>query len=199
MASDLDIVCDKCGGLAQFEFALIRAITRKADRAYFEKSRDFLVLPAKHAGSYKRAAYFPNLGNNLHNISRLPEGHSVDEWQASKSGFSFDGQGGLGVLTCASCHRRRKHELRWPDDAYFRVDYRGHQLWAYNRANAVKLLNYIRSDERKKGIKGFIDLGDRKIEIDGIDSFLHKIPKIFQSKKARHHIVEKLEKRLQPV
>ncbi|MEL7319768.1 MAG: hypothetical protein AAFN04_14140, partial [Pseudomonadota bacterium] len=65
--------------------------------------------------------------------------------------------------------------------------------------NAVKLLNYIRSDERKKGIKGFIDLGDRKIEIDGIDSFLHKIPKIFQSKKARHHIVEKLEKRLQPV
>lgn len=199
MASDLDIVCDKCGGLAQFKFALIRAITRKTDCMYFERSRDFLVLPATHAGSYKRAAYFPDVGNSLENISRLPEDHSIEKWQSSKSGFTLDGQGGLGVMTCTRCHQRRRHDLQWPDDAYFSVDYRGHRLWAYNRAYAVKLMNYIRSNERRKGIKGYIDRGDRKIEIDGIDNFLHRIPKVFQSKRARHHIVNKLKKKLQPV
>lgn len=176
---------------------MVRTITRKVDRAYFEKSKDFMILPANHAGSFTRVAYFPNLGNNLENIKELPESHSASEWQSSKSGFNGNG-GGLGVMSCNGCYQRRRHDLKWPDDAYFNVDYRGHRLWAYDRAYAVKLLNYIRSDERHKAIKGHIDLGDRKIEITGIDNFLHKIPKIFQSKKARSHIVQKLEKRLQP-
>ena len=80
-----------------------------------------------------------------------------------------------------------KHKLDWPEEAYFQVSYKGKVLWAYDRKTASKLLNYIKSDDRRKRI----ELQPSYIVQD---AFLRKIPEHFQTAKARKAIAKKLEK-----
>jgi hypothetical protein len=85
-----------------------------------------------------------------------------------------------GSLICAACGRSARHELRWPTEAWFQIDYRGRVLWAFHREGAVALLDFIRSaDRRRSGLAQ--------------ESFLRRIPGHFLTAKARAQIVRKLE------
>jgi len=85
----------------------------------------------------------------------------------------------------------KKHNLKWPEEAYFQINYKGQVLWAFDRKYALKLLSYIESKERKKRIVGYS--GKPWNTIISQDWFLRHIPEHFQTAKARPEIVKKLK------
>ena len=86
----------------------------------------------------------------------------------------------LGVLICPKCFLRRKHLLRWPQEAYFQIDYRDQTLWAFDRQMALDLLGFIKSDERDRHAFQY-------------SYSLRKTPSYFLTAKGRPAIVKKLE------
>ena len=74
----------------------------------------------------------------------------------------------------------QKHELNWPNDAYYVVMYRQQALWAFHREAAIDLYDYLKEDLRdhKKYRHSF---------------FLLHIPTIFKQKKARVHVTKQLQ------
>ena len=81
---------------------------------------------------------------------------------------------------CAKCGLNCKHELDWPGDAFFQIEYRNNILWAFDRDTAIVLLKYIASEDRDRHRYGHRML------------FLMKVPSMFLSKKARETVVKKL-------
>lgn len=190
------IVCPKCEGAAKFSFATYQII-HKSDQDYFIKSKNFDVFRGQHShGSYYTAAlYYPGLGNSLENIQDLPSGYEADMWRHPYWYVTLPKKlNDTGTIRCTKCLVQTKHNLKWPQDAYFQIEYKGQALWAYDRKYALKLLSYIESTERKKRIEGHS--GPTWNKIISQDWFLRHIPEHFQTAKARPAIVKKLKKRL---
>jgi len=191
------ICCPKCDGAAKFAFATYQ-IFQKKDREYFEKSKNFDVFKGlySHGSFYHAALYYPGLGNTLANIHDLPEGFSAKMWRHRYWHVTLPPElKNSGTIRCTKCLIQKKHKLNWPEDAYFKIQYKGQTLWAYDRKYALKLLNYIKSDERKKRIVGY--KGNSQNTFISQDWFLRHIPEHFQTAKARPEIVKKLTKLLQ--
>ena len=184
--SKISIICPKCSSHAQFNFSISRTADR-IDRPYFDKSKSFdteYVKIRKGQWNY-RVWHNPGLGTPIENLEDLPESYKpIFSYQKCTANAE-----NRGVVTCINCGLRRRHKLAWPQDAYFNTEYKGHALWAYNREMASILVEYLKSPERKK--HKFFRVGPQ-----GSWSWLRNLPKIFQSKKARPHVVKKLEKLL---
>ena len=201
MPSPLSVICPKCHGIAEFQFAICRPIARKQDQAFFETSKSFEVF--KPAYGHRLAIHYPGLNHSIKEED-LPDGYKAKMWSHdffSHRGRQYNVTGNpdtLGVIRCIRCAYQKKHTLRWPEDAYFQVEYKGKHLWAYDRETTMKLLNYVESKERRKGINGYIPTKTHKIPIRGIDSFLHKIPSHFLTKSAREKVAKKLRLKLKP-
>lgn len=190
--SILAVACEVCAQSASFEFANILKIRVKSDIPYFEKSKHFDILDRKGWGRYKvyyHAIHYPGISPALENIEDLPENCQPEEWNQGSFYPNIIHNVHFGVLRCDHCKNVLKHKLDWPKDAYFQIEYKGESLWAYDRKFAIKLINYIKSKDRKKRI-------DAQSSYAVQDSFLRKIPEHFQTAKARDEIVKKLEKKL---
>jgi hypothetical protein len=57
----------------------------------------------------------------------------------------------------------------------------------------VKILDYLKSKERKKRVHRVVRTHYRKTHVYDYDGWLRKLPTVFQAKKARNDIVKKLE------
>ncbi len=88
----------------------------------------------------------------------------------------------FGLLHCSFCKIRRKHRIKWPDDAFFQVDYRGRSLWAFDRGSFNALRAFIASPDRNK------------FRYSGAVTFLLHVPGYFLSKKSRSEIGRKLNR-----
>ena len=177
----LDVRCPDCGGHAKFEFAESADIHLRKDITYFQNSKDFeYVREQSSSGQTQHTAlYFHRLGRReLSAIGDLPQGYSAGDWEHSKylrmASFCH-----TGAILCAKCGLNCKHELDWPGDAFFQIEYRNNVLWAFDRDIASELLEYIASQDR-----------DRHRFRHHL--FLMKIPSVFLSKKARETVVKKL-------
>lgn len=197
MVQQRTIACPSCDDPAEFRFATWSQVG-KADRPYFERSKDFHLFWGQHShGSYFCGAYhLLGVDTPVENIDNLPNGYGPERWVPETSVHATlpNEIAGVGSVNCNTCHLRRRHRLSWPSDAYFQLIYRGHTLWAYNRKHALKMLGYIRSSERDKTIVG--RYGDSYRTFVGEDWFLRRIPSIFLTAKARPRVVQKLEKLL---
>ena len=62
-----------------------------------------------------------------------------------------------GRLTCTQCHETRASVVvGWPDDAFFRCDVRGQQLWAWSEQHVRAIRDYVHSSRRDpKAYPGF--------------------------------------------
>ena len=185
---EIVIRCPVCSGPANFSFATF-AIIKKGDLQYFEHSKNFDVIRGQHShGSYFNAAlYYYGLADALFNITDLPDGYSSPMWESRWPRGEFWNR---GAIHCTACFIRKKHELNWPADAYFQVEYRGKALWAYDRAHALKLLSYLESDERKKAVEYYV--GEPWNTFKKEHWMLANLPTHFQTAKARPAIVKKL-------
>ena len=192
--SDFQIRCPNCQQLSEFTYATSIGVKKK-DIGYFKNSKVFKVAESKgwKAGrTYYYVLHYPYLMPKLENIDDLPEDYSSEKWRKRLAHGTTSTCIDLGVVLCSFCNIRQKHELNWPDDAYFQIDYKGETLWAYNRSYAIKLRDYIASDDRKKRHPASTEPYIFQ------DRFLRKIPEHFQTAKARGDIVRKLNKILHP-
>lgn len=180
----VDVRCPDCGGHATFEFAEAIVIRRRQDIPYFKNSElfDYHLIPGNYTrpGNRHVAIYYHGLHRrSLDSVTDLPEGYSPADWNHSRYWYrSYD----VGTLTCDNCHRRQKHELDWPRDAFFQTAVRGKVLWAFNRDSLIALRDYVAASHRHTV---------RKPKWTG---FLMKVPSHFLSAKVRDEVFKKLNR-----
>jgi len=179
LPSKLSIKCPACQARADFEFARLAKIHLKKDVGYFQSHPDFEYARFQdYCGSYWHAAFhYPNLSSRIEQIQDMPEGYDSTAWNTR---YSMQSRGGVN---CECCGFKQKHELNWPNDAYYVVMYRHQPLWAFHREAAVELYEYLSESLRdhKKYRYSF---------------FLLHIPTIFKQKKARQYVIRQLQKLL---
>ena len=180
----LAVICPECKSEAAFNFARSVRIELNKDIDTFKDNKHLTYSrPANSDGQkYSIATFYPGLDiENHENIQDLPEGYNVDMWGTDNHSHNPD-KNGEGVVIC-ECGTRRKHKLKWPQDAFYKLNYRKNNLWAYNRETTIVLRDYIKSDERKNfGVKW--------------QFFLLHVPKPFLVAKARKPLVAKIDKLL---
>lgn len=189
MPRALAVRCSKCEQQARFEFVTAALLGDAKCHGYFKKSSMFELLSVRdHQGQMRHMAiYYPGLhGETLHGIRDLPAGFSPSDWDPDEnpnSRWFMASQRDRGTVVCENCAGRYKHQLTWPDDAFYQLDHRGQILWAFNNESATELRDYIASEER-----------DRHQYRYGL--FLMKVPGTFLTKKARSPVVKKLDELL---
>ena len=181
MPHTVNIKCPGCEANAIFEFAEVVKIKLKGDVPFFQESPlfDYEILEDSCGHRWHAAIYYSGLhGGSVAAISNLPEGYEPCDWEHSE--YLYRGQGlDMGAVTCSKCSLMRRHILNWPQEAYYSINYKGQQLWAFNTESAQELLNYISSSNR--------EVGDYKWR-----NLLLHVPTIFKKYKAREHVVKKL-------
>jgi len=177
MPDELAIKCPACKGLAEFKFATVVKIKLKKDVEFFKESDAFEYSFEQDSSgrSWHLATFYSWLHGGIESITSLPEGYAPENWSHVSRYMK------KGVCRCSQCGTK-KHELDWPLDAYFSIEYKGEHLWAYSRDYAVALRDFIESDERVTRSKYM--------------SFLLKIPTVFKKSNARDTVVKKLNKLL---
>lgn len=184
MPHKVDVRCKKCNGLAVFEFAEVVKIALKKDISFFQQNKlfEYQLLIDSCGHKWHGAFFFEGLHGSVKSITGLPEGYSPNNWAHSKylkRSHGFD----LGSVRCNCCGTNQVHAIDWPNEAYYSIEYKGHQLWAFNRESATDLHSFISGDERK--------VSDYKWR-----GFLLHIPTVFKTKKAREPVVKKLNRLL---
>jgi len=186
MPHRVSISCPACGSLADFEFAEIVRIKLSADVPSFKNNDafEYQFFEDRNGSRWHGAIFYHGLKGSTPSVIRdLPEGYSAEDWDHSP--YLYRGHGlNIGAVTCGSCGYRRKHYLRWPDEAFYQTDYRGKVLWAFDRESAAELLDFIASDDRGRE--------NRKWR-----AFLMRVPSHFLKKQARETVTKKLRRLLQ--
>lgn len=175
----IDIKCPHCQGCASFEFARLARIELKKDIDYFQQHLDFEYQRFQDScgGYWNAALYYPNLSGSLALIQDFPAGYQAETWKSRNLGLA------KGGVCCEVCGERRKHDLNWPNDAYYVVMYRQQFLWAFHREAAYELYQYLSEKLRDPWRYRY-------------SFFLLHIPAIFKQKKARDHVMKQLLKLL---
>jgi len=184
MPHKLDVRCPSCHHLAQFEFATIVRIRLKRDVDFFKESPlfDYKKLTDSCGHKWHAAIYYAGLhASSVSPINNLPNGYTPEDWQSSSCCYHNNNE--AGSIQCTQCNLRKKHQLNWEHDAYYKVSYKGKLLWAFNRDSANELKKYI-------------DSNDRNIDNYRWRNFLLHIPSVFKKKAARDAVVKLLSKQL---
>ena len=150
----LGVHCPDCAAHARFEFARVVRITRREDLGYFKAhpAFEYKFCRESHVGmSWHAALFFEGLHGTLAGLSDLPQGYVSSDWARSSTWRCRLAHFPLGTLTCKRCRSKRRHELSWPNDAWFQCEIRGELLWAFDRTSALMLRDYLASDDRKTG------------------------------------------------
>lgn len=164
----IHVRCPKCGEFARFEepFAFYSARTATA---------------VAHQRSHQWGSWLV--------IERFPTQFS---WQAPANSGQFLRDGGdnggegyplltHGLTQCGNCHHQSKHQLNWPQDAYWQWEIRGDTLWAWDRDHAESILAYVQETRRPARTS----------------LLLRYIPSHFLSAKVRDLVVQKITRSLQ--
>lgn len=186
MPHKLDIKCPVCGSHSVFEFAEVVKIELRKDVPFFKQSDifEYSMFTDSCGHKWHGAVFFANLhGGSTDAITSLPAGYSPERWAHSKylmTSHSFS-TGDLGAFCCSHCQTRKTYVLKWPEDAYYSISYKGNVLWAFDRESAVELRDYIASNERKT-------------EMFKWAKFLLHVPTVFKKQNARDNIVKQINK-----
>ena len=175
------VLCPSCRGYAEFEFAEICRIQRREDVPYFEKSSvfEYRMFQDSNGHSWHGAVYYAGLHGDARLALRdLPAGYEPGQWAHSKYLYRNHGLD-LGSVRCTRCRHRAKHDLRWPDDAYFSVSYRSKVLWAFDRETAGELLRYL-------------ETANRNLRAHKWRAFLLHVPTLFKTAKARQTVCKRI-------
>lgn len=183
MPYQVAIQCPDCAREALFAFFECVEIRFKKDIEYFKQSPLFEYRKVIYDGvGVNLACYYHRLSqNSLPDITDLPDGYSMADWE---HGFRYRMYGfNDGTIVCHDCGHRKKHVLSWPGEAYFQIEYKQKMLWAYDRDSTVELLDYICSKNRDRARYKY-------------RSFLLHLPAHFQAQNARAHIIKYLSAKL---
>ncbi|MEP6341684.1 MAG: hypothetical protein ABJ275_00045 [Maricaulaceae bacterium] len=186
MPHEVSVLCPSCQHHAIFHFSKSQPIDKK-HRSYFEKSKNFKTTWEYDNGWKYHAWHDRHLNGDVYNIRDLPEGFSPENFTNKPFYYYSRRNASRGVIVCNSCDFRRLHKLSWPNDAYFKINYKTETLWAFNREMVIVILNYLKSSDRKKRVTSTTGHVSQH-------TWLRKIPTVFQTKKSAPHVIKKLEK-----
>lgn len=181
----VDVRCPSCDARASFEFAEIAKIRLKNDVPFFQNSDlfEYALFQDSCGHKWHGAIYYAGMhGGSVTAIRDLPEGYSPENWEHSRYLMRSHGLD-LGSVSCSSCGLLQKHVLEWPSDAYFSIQYKGQELWAFNQGSA-------------KDLRDFIGGSARNVDDYKWRNFLLHIPSVFKKRGARDHVVKHLDRLL---
>jgi len=138
----IDIVCTNCNKEATFEFAELVKIKEKKDIDFFKKSKKFEYMKCVDSCGHvwHGAMYYYKLnGSSTQTIVDLPEGYNNSDWNHSQYAYRSHGID-QGTIFCPNCSHIAKHILTWPNNLYFKIEYKSQFLWAYNRVTAAAVI-----------------------------------------------------------
>ena len=183
MPHKVELKCQSCSGLATFEFGEVVRIELKKDIEFFKNSSlfDYQTFMDSCGHKWHGAIYYAGLhGGSVNSINELPSGYRKESWKHSKYLYRNHGLD-IGSINCPNCHLRRKHQLNWPLEAYFSIEHKGNQLWAFNRESACDLRDYLENNNRKHGEYKW-------------SNFLLHVPTVFKKQGARDNAVKQLNR-----
>ena len=186
---ELAVRCPDCARDATFIYASVAWIHKKADREFFDKSPHFECMSEEDYNGHLKhyAVYYHKLKSiSIEAVGELPDGYSIDDWAQGKhptSVSALHARLNFGSTVCRHCGSRKKHQLDWPNDAWYQINHGDKILWAYDKSSAQNLRNFIAAKDRD--IRQFRD-----------GRFLMKIPSHFLNQKARDSVVKKLDRLL---
>lgn len=164
---EMSIRCPACDSEAIFKFA-------------FKPMIGLITGPGMERLPQNPNAYVTNEGG----FTALVNYPDLVPWEPTDRSIGYH-VNQWGVCTCPTCGYRKKHELRWPEEAYFVCEVKGEQLWAWDRKYVQILIDYIASKERKPKQHGSM-------------LFLLHIPTTFLLAKNRDEVLKKLRRLLEP-
>ena len=87
-----------------------------------------------------------------------------------------------GRSTCVSCGHNGSYSITWPDAAYYKVEVRGHVLWAWSAESTDVLIRFLASKQRNEK------------DFPGHHAFLLHLPTVFKRARMRDEAAAKLKK-----
>ena len=185
MPHKVDVRCPSCSGKSTFEFAEVVKLKLKSDVTYFQNSKlfDYELFTDSCGHKWHGAIYYAGLhGGSVKAINELPEGYKAEDWEHSRYLYRNHGLD-IGSITCPNCHLNQNHILSWPSDAYFSIEYKGQQLWAFDRESVNELKEYITDKHRN-------------VDKYKWRNFLLHIPTVFKKQGAREYVVKHINRLL---
>jgi hypothetical protein len=160
--ASIDIVCPGCGHLAIFDEPFI----------FFSGNQPMAEGQTYHRwGNWRIVEKYPSV------ITwSPPQGH---QYYLRKGNGTAPGYPLLhrGMVLCPHCHISKLHTLSWPTDAWWKWEIRGQLLWAWDRAHAKEILDFIRLKRRPHR---------------PISTRLGRVPSFFLKAKQRHTVAQKI-------
>ncbi|SDM24741.1 hypothetical protein [Maricaulis salignorans] len=92
-------------------------------------------------------------------------------------------QSWAGRLSCLGCGLNRTHEVDWPREAFYQLEYRGETLWAFDRAMMADIAAYLGAGPDRDTVRRQSPHATR----------LMRLPKTFLSARARETLITKIE------
>jgi hypothetical protein len=110
-------------------------------------------------------------------VERFPE---VFPWRDPDNPWEHGrGKEDWGVIACPACGLRRKHQLDWPKEAFYKAELSVGLLWAYSRDHLLQIRHYVAGDGVRRGKfdmnrvpKEFILVRNRARVLKAIDEIL---------------------------
>ena len=130
MRLSCDIKCPSCSGLATFH-----------EPFEFHSSKTWVSdgRPEHRWGSWVVVEKFP--GTMTWEAPKTSR-HFLEHWSGESSGSGYRVLA-KGVSVCGDCHTTRRHELNWPQDAYWTFTVRGKTLWAWDREHVERIRDFV--------------------------------------------------------
>ncbi len=174
----LSIICPSCEKEAFFQFALVQHIQGRKFQEYYKNHPAFETMYLYDAYAYVHkfcAILYPTFHLDFEQIlSDIPEQHKNFSQRTPYLNKSY------GAVTCIHCLIKRKHQLLWPEEAYYCIEYKGHVLWAPNLSIFQSIHDYIASKDRDRHKYGHYH------------SLLH-LPQHFLTQNARTTVIKKIQ------
>jgi hypothetical protein len=161
---EVEIVCPRCSSMALLDLAVF-------DYEHWSGNKpDLSSDPHRH------------FWNNVIVTERYP---AIVRWSAPSG--NQRPRRDMGVVRCSSCALIDRHDLSWPEDAYWKWDVADSTLWAWTRAHATAIRSYVAQALREAST------------FPEWEQSLRHLPKQFLAAKARDEVVRKIDRSLRAV
>lgn len=89
-----------------------------------------------------------------------------------------------GEVRCLSCTKAGPHQLDWPADAYYRVEYEGQALWALDRPMLLAFREFIAAGADRAQVRPYYKM------------YFLRIPTVFLTARARAPMLKQIDRLL---
>lgn len=177
----VEVVCPLCDGCATFTYAHVLQIEKKMP-IYLKTSslRSNCLTKDLPINGPACCFFLPYSVQCLGEKNFQKKYQGASTWEHRANSAFTDGTD-LGLICCHQCMAKQKHQLEWPQDAFYSIEFKGHLLWAFNKMMMQQIRDYIQAKDR-----------DAVFASEPI--VIRHLPTVFKLAKNREGLVKKINK-----